>query len=274
MTVFKSGSIDANGIKIQYHRSGGERPVVLFLHGITEHGQAWIRFATYLEPFYDIVLMDLRGHGLSDKPEFGYKAEQMAEDVYWLIKKLDLVQPVIIGHSMGASVATAYAAIYKDMVSGLVLEDPPWTDITKSFEDKTAMANNYLALLSDFKEYSLSESLEKARQIYPKWDEVEYLPWAKGIQMVSPNSAQWILEVQTSYQEWITRLKIPGLLMTAEPKNGGLVIQAVAQKAQSLWKDLAVEHFPDTGHHIHREEYVKYRDLVVSFLRKIHSLKP
>lgn len=272
MTELKHGSIMAKEVKIQYYRSDGDKPAVLFLHGITEHGQAWTRFPSFIEPFFDVVLMDLRGHGLSGKPKFGYRAEQMAEDIYWLIKSLNLVQPILIGHSMGASVATAFAAIYEDMVSGLVLEDPPWTDSIKPFEEKTAIANNYLALLSEFKEYSLSESFEKARQIYPNWDEIEYLQWTKGLQMVSPNSAQWILEVQTSYQDWIARIKKPGLLLTAEPEKGGLVIQSVAQKAQSLWRNLEVEHFPDTGHHIHREEYIKYRDLVLAFLKKV--LKP
>lgn len=86
MTQLMRGSIMANGIKIQYHRSGGEKPAVVFLHGITEHGLAWTRFPFYIQPSYDVVLMDLRGHGLSDKPKSGYRAEQMAEDVYWVIK--------------------------------------------------------------------------------------------------------------------------------------------------------------------------------------------
>lgn len=269
MAQYKHGSIMANGIKIQYYRSGGEKPAVVFLHGITEYGLAWTRFPSFIEPSYDVVLMDLRGHGLSDKPKSGYRAEQMAEDVYWLIKKLNLIQPVIIGHSMGAAVATAFAAIYHDLVSGLVLEDPPWMDTIKSSKEKTASANNFLAFLSEFKAYPLSEIVEKARQIYPNWDEVEYLNWSKGLHMVSPNSAQWILEKQTSYQKWITRIKKPGLLLTAELEQSGLVSQVVVQQARSLWKNLAVEHFPGTGHHIHREQYIKYRDLVNSFLKEV-----
>ena len=269
MTKFMYGSTMANGIEIQYYRSGGEKPAVVFLHGITEHGLAWSRFPLFIEPSYDVVLVDLRGHGLSDKPESGYRAEQMAEDVYWLIKNLSLNNPVVIGHSMGASVATALAAIYPDLVSGLVLEDPPWVEAVKSAEEKTASANNFLAFLSEFKSYSLSEVIEKAKQIYPNWDDVEYLQWAKGLHMISPNSAQWILEEQTSWKELITKIKKPGLLLTAEIEQGGLVTQDVAQHAQSLWKNLEVEHFPGAGHHIRREQYIKYRDLVSSFLRKI-----
>ena len=269
MAQFKHGSIMANGIKIQYYRTGGDKPAVVFLHGITEYGLAWTRFPSFIEPSYDVVLMDLRGHGLSDKPESGYRAEQMAEDVYWLIKNLNLIQPVIIGHSIGAGIATAFAAIYPDMVRGLVLEDPPWTDKTQSAEEKSTIANKYLALLAELKACSSSEIIEKARQIYPLWDEVEYLQWSKGIQMVSPNSAQWILEEQTSYQEWVSQIKIPGLLLTAEIEQAALINQDVAEKAQALWKNLAVEHFPSTGHHIHREQYIRYRDLVNSFLKEV-----
>lgn len=269
MTQLMRGSIMANGIKIQYHRSGGEKPAVVFLHGITEHGLAWTRFPIYIQPSYDVVLMDLRGHGLSDKSKSGYRAEQMAEDVYWVIKNLHLIQPVVIGHSMGASVATAFAAMYHELVGGLVLEDPPWLDTVKTPEEKSISANKFLAFLSEFKAYSSSEIIEKARQIYPDWDEVEYLQWSNGLHMVSPNCAQWILEEQTPWQKWINQIKKPGLLLTGEIEKGGLVTSDVAQRAQSLWKNLTVEHFPGAGHHIHREQYIKYRDLVDSFLKKL-----
>ena len=262
-------TILANDIKIHYYRSGGEKPAVVFLHGITENGLAWTRFPSFVEPTYDAVLVDLRGHGLSDKPKSGYRAEQMAEDVYWLIKKLNLYQPVLVGHSMGASVATAFGANYPDMVRGLVLEDPPWTDIVKSPEQKTISANKYLAFLSEYKAYSMDEIMDKAKQIYPNWDEIEYLQWCKGLQMVSPNSAQWYIEEQTSFEEWVNRIKKPGLLLTAEIEQGGLVTQDIAAKARSLWKNLEVVHFPGAGHHIHREQYIKYRDLVYSFLQNV-----
>lgn len=269
MNQYNDGSIMVNGIKIHYYRSGGEKPAVVFLHGITENGLAWTRFPAFIEPTYDAVLVDLRGHGLSDKPESGYRAEQMAEDVYWLIKKLNLFQPVLIGHSMGASIATAFGANYPDMIRGLVLEDPPWMEIVRSQEEKTISADKYLEFVSEFKENSLTEIIEKARQIYPNWDEVEYLQWSKGLHMVSLNSAQWILEEQTSWENWVTRINKPGLLMTAEIGQGGLVCQDVATKAQTLWKNLEVVHFPGVGHHIHREQYIKYRDLVYSFLQKV-----
>ena len=263
------GSIMAKGVKIQYYRTGGEKPPVVFLHGITEYGLSWTRFPLFIEPTYDVVLVDLRGHGLSDKPEKGYRAEQMAEDVYWLIRSLNLIQPVVIGHSMGASVAAALAATYPGMVSGLVLEDPPWSEIVKPAQARMEGANYFLDFLKDLKSKSLKAVIEDAHMIYPQWDEVEYMQWAKGIHLVSLASVQWYLEDQTPWQELIGQIKKPGLLLTAENERGALVTPEVSQQAQLLWKDLVVEHLPGAGHHIHREQYFKFRDLVKLFLRKV-----
>lgn len=62
---------------------------------------------------------------------------------------------------MGASVATAFAAMYHELVGGLVLEDPPWLDTVKTPEEKSISANKFLAFLSEFKAYSSSEIIEK-----------------------------------------------------------------------------------------------------------------
>ena len=52
----------------------------------------WSRFPLFIEPSYDVVMIDLRGHGMSDKPETGYSIEAMSEDLFWVVKTLNLDQ--------------------------------------------------------------------------------------------------------------------------------------------------------------------------------------
>ena len=80
----------ANGIKIHYTRTGGTKPPLVLSHGITDNGLCWTRLAQFLEPDYDVIMYDARGHGLSDAPQEGYSYTDMAADLAGLIQALDL----------------------------------------------------------------------------------------------------------------------------------------------------------------------------------------
>ena len=118
------GSIRANGIKIQYYRSGEDKQPVIMLHGLTDSGLCWNFFAMALQPAYDVILLDARGHGLSDKPETGYSVNDHVADVAGFIQEMQLDKPVVIGHSMGGVTAAVLASTHPEMVKCLILEDP------------------------------------------------------------------------------------------------------------------------------------------------------
>src|SRR5665648_106472 len=187
------GHVMANGLKINYYRTGGEKPAVVLLHGLADYGLSWTRFPLFLEPSYDVVMVDLRGHGMSAKPETGYQAEEMADDIFWVIRTLNLQKPVIIGHSMGAWVAAVLAQNNPNLISGVVLEDPFWKS------DKEDVKNSYRWTTEEFKNWireikskSLDEIMAISASNNPSWDPVEFKQWAKGKQMVSLHAAQWL----------------------------------------------------------------------------------
>src|SRR5262245_21756317 len=122
MSDWFSGDVVANGIKIHYHRTGGEKPPVVLCHGLTDNGLCWLRVAQVLEKDYDLIMPDSRGHGLSDVPETGYSVEDRAADLAGLIQALDLDKPALLGHSMGAETSAAVAAYYPGLISRALLE--------------------------------------------------------------------------------------------------------------------------------------------------------
>jgi non-heme chloroperoxidase len=89
------------------------KPIV-FIHGFSQSALSWIRqFDSSLADDFRLVAMDLRGHGLSEKPREGYADSRLwADDVYALIKALDLDHPILCGWSYGPLVILDYLRHY------------------------------------------------------------------------------------------------------------------------------------------------------------------
>src|SRR5260370_12772927 len=110
MTNWMSGVSNGNGVNIRFLRTGGCKPPVVLLHGLTGNGACWIPLARALEGEYDVVMPDARGHGNSSTPLNGYRYEDHASDVAGLIQGLGLSTPVLLGHSMGGITAAVIAS--------------------------------------------------------------------------------------------------------------------------------------------------------------------
>ncbi len=265
------GHVLANGLRINYYRTGGEKPPVVLLHGLSDYGLGWGRFPVFLEPGYDVVAIDLRGHGMSDKPESGYRYEDLAADALWVIRTLNLLKPVVIGHSLGAAAAAVFAETHAQYISGLVLEDPPWRMPDEgSASRREQRAVLYEQTLADYKSKSLQELIEICKAQHPNWDETEFLQWAKGKQLTSPFTVQTMRVPQRDWQDTVKNLRVPGLLLTADVERGAIITPETAALVGQHWKKGELVHLPGAGHNIHREQYYKYRDEVKRFLRKVY----
>lgn len=100
--------IAPDGAAIAYDDRGSGRPVVL-VHGITEARGSWDPVTDVLARQWRVVRVDLRGHGESARQP-PYDLATMAADVAAVVDALDLERPLLVGHSLGGVVVTAYAA--------------------------------------------------------------------------------------------------------------------------------------------------------------------
>jgi pimeloyl-ACP methyl ester carboxylesterase len=97
------------------------RPI-LFVHGFSQSWKSWSRqMNSDLADDHRLVAMDLRGHGLSDKPEEGYTDSKLwADDVNAVIETLELDHPILSGWSYGPLVILDYLRHYgEDNISGI-----------------------------------------------------------------------------------------------------------------------------------------------------------
>jgi non-heme chloroperoxidase len=95
-------------------RIGG--PTVLMLHGITDSWRSFEPVLPHLDPGWHVLALSLRGHGGSAKPADGYTPAHMAGDVAQFIAAMELPPVVVVGHSMGATVALRLAVDHPDCV--------------------------------------------------------------------------------------------------------------------------------------------------------------
>ena len=113
---------EINSININYELEG-RGPVVVFINGLTMTTAGW---AYQMKPFtdcYSVLRYDCRGQGASDKPSEEYSQEIHTEDLYQLLRALDINRAHIIGLSNGGMIAQHFALKYPEMTGALVLVD-------------------------------------------------------------------------------------------------------------------------------------------------------
>jgi pimeloyl-ACP methyl ester carboxylesterase len=113
------------GLTLAYDDAGDGGPPLLLVHGFTCDRGDMARLSAHHARDRRVVVVDLRGHGESDKPEVGYTMPELAADLVDFCRRLDLRRPTIVGHSMGGVVALALAADHPDLCSGVVAIDAP-----------------------------------------------------------------------------------------------------------------------------------------------------
>jgi pimeloyl-ACP methyl ester carboxylesterase len=115
---------NVNGIDIHYRETGEGFPIV-FVHGYTGNSRNWALTIPALRENFRMISVDLRGHGLSARPESEdeYALEVMASDVYELLRALEVAECVLVGHSMGGMVSQLLVLEHPEVARALVLVD-------------------------------------------------------------------------------------------------------------------------------------------------------
>jgi N-formylmaleamate deformylase len=168
----ESIEVRANGLRHRVLRYGqaGNRDL-LFLPGITSPAVTAdflaVRFA---DLGFRVSVPDIRGRGLTDRAPAGqYRLTDYAVDVAGLVDALGLHNPVVVGHSMGARIAAAYAVLHAPTDHGLlVLVDPP-----TSGPGRGPYPTSREAFLQQLREAQQGTDAEAVRRFYPKWPDRE-----------------------------------------------------------------------------------------------------
>ncbi len=94
---------------------------IVLIHGYTDNARDWVPLYPYLSPRYRLILVDLRGHGQSSKPECCYGRLDFAYDIKLLLDALQISRADIVGHSLGSIIAQTFAEVWPERTSRVVL---------------------------------------------------------------------------------------------------------------------------------------------------------
>ena len=98
----------------------GDKPLLLALHGWLDNSASFVPLAPYLTYFH-LVCVDLPGHGHSDHKNTPYVFVDWLDDLYQITQAAGWSRFVLLGHSLGALIASAYAGVFPEQVERLIL---------------------------------------------------------------------------------------------------------------------------------------------------------
>lgn len=124
---FTNNYTTINDLSIHYVSGGTGEPFIL-IPGYPETWWAYHHVMPILAENYQVIVVEIRGMGSSDKPENGYEKKNIAKDIYELVKYLGFEKVFIAGHDIGAHVAFSFACNYPQTTSKLIMLDTPHPD--------------------------------------------------------------------------------------------------------------------------------------------------
>jgi pimeloyl-ACP methyl ester carboxylesterase len=122
--TFTSRYVDTGDLR-QHAVVGGEGPPLLLVHGWPETWYAWRMLMPDLARDFEVIAVDQRGRGLSDKPSGGYDTGTLAGDLIALMDALGHERFAVVGHDTGFAISYALAADHPDRIVRVALAEIP-----------------------------------------------------------------------------------------------------------------------------------------------------
>lgn len=116
-------TVSANGVALNLYLLGQQHtaaPPVVMLHGMRDVGLSLLPIAEAVAEQHPVYLLDLRGHGHSDRPG-GYAMVQLVYDLHVVLAEVVGRPAILFGHSLGGHVVCRFAALYPDLVLGAIV---------------------------------------------------------------------------------------------------------------------------------------------------------
>lgn len=265
---WKDGYVLTNGIRMHYWRTAGAGKVPLVLaHGSSDDGLCWTNLAKELESSFDIVMIDARGHGLSDPPKPGDPVDVQADDLAGLIRELKLDHPIVMGHSMGSFAATAFAAKYPDVPRAVVLEDPNLLNRPLNSTAANADPQARRAAVLERNNQSEADLVAGCVKNSPKWGRSECEIWAPSKRRHHPDTALGRgVGDRPRLSELFAKITAPTLILKADAQPD---VRQENEKIAAILKRGQIVHIDGAGHNVRRDEKQRTLAALKPFLAKV-----
>ena len=268
----------SDGVRLHYVEAGSGKPLVM-IPGWSQTAAQFKHLIEGLSDKYHVIAIDMRGHGESAKPDYGYRIQRLSADVHEFLVAKGLKEVTLAGHSMGCSVIWGYWELYgPDRLAKLVLIDqmpmitgnPIWSD--KEKEDAGA-------ILDKNSLYDVTNALAGADGVkttegfitgmFTKQYSRDEVKWVieQNLKMPRPYAARLLYDHATNdWRDQIPRINIPTLVVGAKTSLVGWKSQ---QWIGSQIKGSRVEIFEESeggNHFMFMENPEKFNRIVKEFI--------
>ena len=215
-----------DGTPLYYIDQGAGQPLVLLNALMFSADYFWQKNLPELAQYTRVIAPDLRGQGLSGKPNHGYTVRQLASDLHELLEYLDLKEVTLLGYSLGGFVALQYLSDYSNAraVRLALMEMTPRLPSAPSWEHPT---------FGDFPKEAAAAygaALRKDRSIYNDFFQAAFLQPPTDAELSEMIARTWLTPtdaaaaliddmVKQDWREDIAGITLPTTLLYSYPNN-------------------------------------------------------
>lgn len=268
MTLWQESKVQVGPRQLHLRRTGGNKPPLVLLHGLTSTSETWTRTAEVFKDDYDVIAFDARGHGLSDRSGGQFTEQDRVDDLLGVLDALGLERVTLIGHSMGGLTAAQFAAQHPERLRALVLEDPAFVTLTpEQRAQREEMGRKFAPQIERLRAAPEAEALEMARQMNPAWDEADLPAWVRSMQQVEGSMfGLFNRSIGPNWREITRQIECPWLLLSGEPERGGIITGAQADELMQANPQARQVQVTGAGHNLRFEQFGAFIEAVQEFL--------
>jgi pimeloyl-ACP methyl ester carboxylesterase len=246
-----------------YYKITGTGEPLLFIHGLGSSCQDWEEQTPVFSKKYQVITVDLRGHGKTDKPKGKYSISMFAKDVADLMKSLEISPVHIIGISMGGAVAFHLAIEHPEDVKSLVVVNMSAAVLVKTLKERYELLKRTIIIkLVGMKK--MGEVLAQRLFIKPEQEELRKMMaerWAE-------NDKRAYLSAMNALKNWsvldrLHEIKCPTLIIASDEDYSPL---SHKEEYTALIPDGKLVVIEDARHAVSVEKPVEFNAKLMEFI--------
>ncbi|GAB4558875.1 MAG: alpha/beta hydrolase [Haliangiales bacterium] len=271
----KSHTIEGGDqVKLHVHEAGkADGPAIVFIHGWSGSQAFWnLQKQSPLADEFRLVCLDLRGHGMSEKPaaqEQYTDGKLWAEDVHAVIKALELDKPVLLGWSYGGLLVLDYVRHYGQTgLSGLALVGPAIELSPDAFgpligpgflnHAEGATVDNLQSNIDTLRSFAHTMAVKSVDRAYFE----EAICWS----VIVPHTVRGSLVArEVRNDDLLSEINLPVLVIQGQADT--CAMPAVAERIDALCSSAKVAWYPGVGHMPFAEEPERFNADLAEFVR-------
>ncbi|KIX13038.1 hypothetical protein X474_15855 [Dethiosulfatarculus sandiegensis] len=260
-----------DGSKVYYQLIGETGQAVVFVHGWSCDSSFWRKQIPPLAKGRRLVLVDLIGHGKSDKPKLEYDLALFAESVKAVVDHARLDRVVLVVHSMGLGVAREFIRQCPGRVEGLVIADGAYIRIPQDPKEREKQKVQCAALTDMFRK----QPFKRGVQIFVKGllDKKTPVDVAQEVtEKISSTEPRVAVSAMANFCNphfWTEEpMGVPTLAIYADSPD---MPQDNRHYLETLFSDFEYHLWQGVGHFPMLEKPVKFNSLLDGFLKRLEN---